>query len=87
MCLSILYVFRYQVQKCAIVLCIFLCLFISVHTCILVPPIRASMSDTYMNPEVEFTAFKIVLRNFDYDAWDQVYNKNRIFFQISDTNL
>ena len=48
--------------------------------------ICASMRDTYMNPKVEFTAFKIVLRNFDH-AWDQVYNKNRILLQISDTYL
>ena len=43
------------------------------------------MRETYMNPEVEFTAFKIVLRNFDH-AWDQVYNKNNFFLQVSDAN-
>ena len=51
-----------------------------VYTCIQVPPICASMRDTCMNPEVEFTVYRVVLRNFDH-ARNQVYNKSRIFFK------
>ena len=41
-----------------------------------------------MNPDIEFTVFKInwVLWNFDI-AWDQVNKKNIFFLQGFDTNL
>ena len=45
-----------------------------------VPPIRAGMRDTCMNPCVEFLMFKIVFYKIFDHAWDQVYNKYGIFF-------
>ena len=50
-------------RNCSIVLCIFfLCLLVrnAVCACLYLPPIRAGMRDTCMNPDVEFTVFKIV---------------------------
>ena len=56
--------FKYQAQKlCESFICIF-SVFIGqkccVHAHLHVPPIRAGMRDTCMNPVVEFTVFRIV---------------------------
>ena len=56
--------FKYQAQKlCDSFICIF-SVFVGQKCCVTaalhVPPIRAGMRDTCMNPDVEFTVFSIV---------------------------
>ena len=49
-----------------------------------VPPIHAGMRDTCMNPDVEFTVFKIVFSEILSMLW---ITKTYFFLQESHTNL
>ena len=71
-----------------IVLCLYFCVYWLEMMCayLYIPPIRAGIRNTCMNPGVEFTVFKIVFYNFDH-ACDQVYNKRRILTHQNFQNL
>ena len=68
-------------RNCAIVLCLFLlCLLVrnAVCACLYLPPIRAGMRDTCMNPDVEFavfTVFKIVFYQIFIMPWIKFITK------------
>ena len=84
MSLPILYVCEYQAQKlCESCMCILLCLLYqkySVRTVIYVPPIRACMRVTCMNPDVEFTVSKTVFNEILITLGIN-YNKKRIVYK------